>query len=47
MLSKIFVQNYILIDSLEIAFDKNFSVLTGETGSGKSILLGALGLATI
>jgi len=44
MLSKIFVQNYILIDSLEIAFDKNFSVLTGETGSGKSILLGALGL---
>ncbi len=44
MLKKIFVQNYILIDSLEIAFDKNFSVLTGETGSGKSILLGALGL---
>jgi DNA repair protein RecN (Recombination protein N) len=44
MLKKIFVQNYILIDSLEIAFDKKFSVLTGETGSGKSILLGALGL---
>ncbi len=44
MLKKIFVQNYILIDNLTIAFDNNFSVLTGETGSGKSILLGALGL---
>ncbi|MDD4745869.1 MAG: DNA repair protein RecN [Salinivirgaceae bacterium] len=44
MLHKIFVQNYILIDNLEIFFENNFSVLTGETGSGKSILLGALGL---
>ena len=44
MLTKLLVNNYILIDNLEINFNKNFSVLTGETGSGKSILLGALGL---
>lgn len=44
MLKKIYVQNYILIDNISITFDNNFSVLTGETGSGKSILLGALGL---
>ncbi|HON17816.1 MAG TPA: DNA repair protein RecN [Salinivirgaceae bacterium] len=45
MLKKITIQNYILIENLEIEFDENFSVLTGETGSGKSILLGAIGLA--
>lgn len=44
MLTKILVKNYILIDNLEINFDKYFSAMTGETGSGKSILLGALGL---
>ncbi len=44
MLKKLTVQNYILIDNLEIEFSNHFSVLTGETGSGKSILLGAIGL---
>lgn len=45
MLRRISVENYILIESLEIEFSTQFSVLTGETGSGKSILLDALGLA--
>ena len=44
MLKKLFVQNYALIESLEIDFSSGFSVITGETGSGKSILLGALSL---
>ena len=44
MLAKLLVKNYILIDNLEIDFDRHFSAMTGETGSGKSILLGALGL---
>jgi DNA repair protein RecN (Recombination protein N) len=38
------IKNYILIRHLEMGFDEGFSVITGETGSGKSILLGALGL---
>jgi len=38
------VKNYALIEALEIDFSKGFSVVTGETGSGKSIMLGALGL---
>jgi len=38
------VSNYALIDNLELDFSSGFTVLTGETGSGKSILLGALGL---
>ena len=44
MLKSLFVQNYALIDQLEISFMEGFSVITGETGAGKSILLGALGL---
>ena len=44
MLNKLFVKNYALIQSLEIDFSSGFSVSTGETGSGKSILLGALSL---
>lgn len=44
MLKNLFVKNYVLIESLELDFSTGFSVLTGETGSGKSILLGALGL---
>ena len=44
MLSKIKIQNYALIHELEVAFDKGFSSITGETGAGKSIILGALGL---
>ena len=43
MLKSLTVGNYALIDSLSIAFDNGFSVITGETGAGKSILLGALG----
>ena len=43
MLSALVVSNYALIDSLSISFDNGFSVITGETGAGKSILLGALG----
>jgi len=44
MFSSIRIQNYILIDQVEIFFDKKFNVITGETGAGKSILLGALAL---
>ena len=44
MLQHLSINNYALIDSLEIDFLKGFSVITGETGSGKSILLGALKL---
>jgi DNA repair protein RecN (Recombination protein N) len=44
MLQRLSIRNYILIDELEIDFSSGFSVITGETGAGKSILLGALGL---
>ncbi len=44
MLKSLYIKNYALIDSLEIDFDNGFSVITGETGAGKSIILGALGL---
>jgi len=44
MLQKLLVSNYALIDKLEIDFKAGFTVITGETGAGKSILLGALGL---
>ncbi|NLJ01472.1 MAG: DNA repair protein RecN [Bacteroidales bacterium] len=44
MLRSLSIQNYALIDSLHIAFDSGFSVITGETGAGKSIILGALSL---
>jgi DNA repair protein RecN (Recombination protein N) len=44
VLSHLSVKNYALIEELEIDFLKGFSVVTGETGSGKSIMLGALGL---
>ena len=43
MLKHLTIDNYALIDSLSITFDNGFSVITGETGAGKSILLGALG----
>lgn len=46
MITRLFIKNYILIDSLEISFDTDFSVITGETGAGKSILLDAIGLLT-
>ncbi len=44
MLKNIFIQNYALIDHLELEFDKGLNIVTGETGAGKSILLGALSL---
>jgi DNA repair protein RecN (Recombination protein N) len=44
MLIKLSIENYALIDRLEIDFPPGFSVITGETGAGKSILLGALSL---
>jgi DNA repair protein RecN (Recombination protein N) len=43
MLKKLSVDNFALIDNLQLDFPKGFSVITGETGAGKSILLGALG----
>ncbi len=44
MLRKLSILNYALIEKADIDFDKGLSVITGETGAGKSILLGALGL---
>ncbi len=44
MIKSLSVENYALIDKTEIEFNKGFSVITGETGAGKSVLLGALGL---
>ncbi len=44
MLSTLFVQNYAIIAELEIQFSGNLNIITGETGAGKSILVGALGL---
>lgn len=44
MLRKLRISNYALIDHLELELNKGFTVITGETGAGKSILLGALGL---
>jgi DNA repair protein RecN (Recombination protein N) len=46
MLKALTIQNYALIDALNIEFHKDFSIVTGETGAGKSILLGALSLVT-
>ena len=44
MLTSLSIKNYALIQELHVAFDEGFSIITGETGAGKSILLGALGL---
>lgn len=44
MLKQLIISNYALIDSADIRFEEGFSVITGETGAGKSIMLGALGL---
>ena len=44
MLKHLHIQNYALISHLDIDFSEGFSVLTGETGAGKSIILGALAL---
>src|SRR6476620_4828662 len=44
MLQKLHIQNYAIIDSIEIDFSPQLNVITGETGAGKSILMGALNL---
>lgn len=44
MLRQLYIRNYTLIDELDMMFHPGFSVITGETGAGKSIILGALGL---
>ena len=44
MLTQLNIQNFVLVENLEITFDSGMTVLTGESGAGKSILLGALGL---
>ena len=44
MLTNLSIKNYALIDSLSVDFEDSLSIITGETGAGKSILLGALGL---
>ena len=44
MLQKLIIENYAIIDSVEINFSSGLTVITGETGAGKSILMGALSL---
>jgi DNA repair protein RecN (Recombination protein N) len=44
LLAHLSIENYALIDSLKVGFDSGFTVITGETGAGKSILLGGLSL---
>ena len=44
MLEKLHIQNYAIIDEIEINFSNKLNTITGETGAGKSILMGALSL---
>src|SRR5690606_20977135 len=44
MLHRLFIRNYALIENLDIQFDTGLNIITGETGAGKSIMMGALGL---
>ena len=44
MLKQLYIKNFTLIDELDIQLHPGFSVITGETGAGKSIILGAIGL---
>lgn len=44
MLNRLFIKNYALIENLDIQFDAGLNMITGETGAGKSIMMGALGL---
>ncbi|EPZ17012.1 hypothetical protein M622_09780 [Thauera terpenica 58Eu] len=45
MLRSLSIRDFVIVDHLDLEFDRGFGALTGETGAGKSILLGALGLA--
>ena len=45
MLRSLYIQNYALIEKLDISFETGFSVITGETGAGKSLLLGSVNIA--
>ena len=44
MLKTVEIKNYLLIEDLKVSFERNFNIITGETGSGKSIVIGALNL---
>src|SRR6187402_2840210 len=44
MLQRLSIRNYAIIDNLEIDFSQKLNIITGETGAGKSIIVGALGL---
>ena len=44
MITNLTIHNYILIEHLELSFKEGFSVFTGETGAGKSIMIDAIGL---
>ena len=44
MLKQLYIKNFTLIDELNIRMYPGFSVITGETGAGKSIIVGAIGL---
>ena len=44
MLKQLYIRNFTLIERLDMKFNEGFSVITGETGAGKSIILGAIGL---
>ena len=44
MLTRLFIQNYAIIEEIDIVFSNKFNIITGETGAGKSILVGALSL---
>ena len=44
MLRTIEIKNYLLIEDINVNFERNFNIITGETGSGKSIVIGALNL---
>ncbi|HPW86558.1 MAG TPA: AAA family ATPase, partial [Chitinophagales bacterium] len=44
MLQSLSIRNYAIIESVDITFDRQLNIITGETGAGKSILLGAMNL---
>ena len=47
MLHNVYVKNLALIDEIEVEFTKGLNILTGETGAGKSIILGSVNLASV